>query len=294
MMMMVVCIRLLLLLTLFAALPFHHSCHAFSLRRSLLFKRRGPMVQHIPIVTTTTEQQMTATNIHTASSISNVNRGVINGASPPVSELNPLQSTLTKMGMMMFIAGMCLSLPLALLVPFVLHKIGIYDRIEKEKKALRAGHVCARTLTKIIPFMNVQVEGTSPEHPEPSVWVCNHSSMLDVFVMLANDHKLRGPNRRPIKIVYVSACGVFLLLVCNVCVGVILSNLFRLSLVKCLILHSGNNWKTIPLPNYSFINADSFLCKWPTMVMGRKMTMIVAPFDHSSKIPNEPLQKALM
>lgn len=38
--------------------------------------------------------------------------------------------------------------------------------------------------------------------PEPTIWVCNHTSMLDVFILLASDHKLRGKNRRPIKIVY--------------------------------------------------------------------------------------------
>lgn len=103
--------------------------------------------------------------------------------------------------MLTFIAGMCVSLPLALLYPFLLEKMGMIDRIHKEKKALRAGHYCARTLSTLVPFINVKVEGSPPE-PEPTVWVCNHSSMLDVFVLMANDHKLRGPNRRPIKIVY--------------------------------------------------------------------------------------------
>ena len=98
---------------------------------------------------------------------------------------------------------MCASLPLALFPPYLLYKIGYYDSIQKEKAALRTGHYCARVLIKVIPFIKVQIEG-SPPKPEPSVWVCNHSSMLDVFVMLANDHTLRGPNRRPIKIVYVS------------------------------------------------------------------------------------------
>lgn len=63
------------------------------------------------------------------------------------------------------------------------------------------GHYCARTLSTVIPFLDVKVEGQYPT-PEPSVWVCNHSSMLDVFVLLANDHRVRGPSRRPMKIVY--------------------------------------------------------------------------------------------
>ena len=40
------------------------------------------------------------------------------------------------------------------------------------------------------------------ETPEPSIWVCNHTSMLDIFVLLGIDKKLRGTNTRPIKIIY--------------------------------------------------------------------------------------------
>jgi 1-acyl-sn-glycerol-3-phosphate acyltransferase len=40
------------------------------------------------------------------------------------------------------------------------------------------------------------------ELPEPAVWVCNHTSMLDVFLLMAADRKLRGRNKRPMKIVY--------------------------------------------------------------------------------------------
>lgn len=38
--------------------------------------------------------------------------------------------------------------------------------------------------------------------PTPSIWVCNHISMLDVFFVLALDKKFRGANRRPVKILY--------------------------------------------------------------------------------------------
>jgi 1-acyl-sn-glycerol-3-phosphate acyltransferase len=157
------------------------------------------MVQHIPISpTTTTKQKMTS------SSSASIHRGVINGAPPPsaVSSLHPITAALTKFGMMTFIAGMCLSLPLSLLVPWFLHKIGVLDRVQKEKASLRMGQRTARTLMTLIPFIHVKVEGTRPALPEPSVWVCNHSSMLDVFVLLAKDHLLRGTHRRPIKIVY--------------------------------------------------------------------------------------------
>jgi 1-acyl-sn-glycerol-3-phosphate acyltransferase len=40
------------------------------------------------------------------------------------------------------------------------------------------------------------------ELPEPAVWVCNHTSMLDVFLLMAADRKLRGRNKRPMKIAY--------------------------------------------------------------------------------------------
>ena len=96
---------------------------------------------------------------------------------------------------------MCMSLPVTLLFPFLLYKMGVLDQVQKEKASLRMGQYTARTLATFIPFINVTVEGTCPS-PEPSVWVCNHSSMLDVFVLLANDHRLRGTDRRPMKIVY--------------------------------------------------------------------------------------------
>ena len=71
-------IRRLLLVA--ALLPL---CNALSLRRA-----RGPMVQHIPLLTITpilTERRMTATTT-----------GVINGAPPISSTLNPIQSSLVK------------------------------------------------------------------------------------------------------------------------------------------------------------------------------------------------------
>jgi 1-acyl-sn-glycerol-3-phosphate acyltransferase len=105
--------------------------------------------------------------------------------------------------MMSFIAGMCISLPLTLFPPWILWKLGLFDRIQKEKAALRTGQYCARFLSKIIPFVHVQIEGSPPKQ-EPSVWVCNHSSMLDIFILLANYNRLSGNhNQRPIKIVYV-------------------------------------------------------------------------------------------
>ena len=37
---------------------------------------------------------------------------------------------------------------------------------------------------------------------QPTIWVSNHVSMLDTFVFLATDEKLRGKDRRPIKTIY--------------------------------------------------------------------------------------------
>jgi len=37
---------------------------------------------------------------------------------------------------------------------------------------------------------------------EPAIWVCNHVSALDVFILMAADKRLRKDGKRPIKIVY--------------------------------------------------------------------------------------------
>lgn len=171
---------------------------AFSLMRSS--SPSSPMVQHI-VLKPPQPQRMTATSSTPT---------MINGAKPMPSSLNAIQSGFVKVGILAFIAGMCISLPLTLLGPWILYKCGIYNTTEKEKAALRTGQVCARVLSRIIPFVRCSITG-SPPTPEPTVWVCNHSSMLDVFILLANDHKLRGPNRRPIKIIYVRTIDVLFL-----------------------------------------------------------------------------------
>jgi 1-acyl-sn-glycerol-3-phosphate acyltransferase len=78
------------------------------------------------------------------------------------------------------------------------------NKTQSEKAALWTGQFCALWLLRVIPFVRLE---TVPHHeasPEPSIWVCNHTSMLDVFMLLAADKKLRGKKKRPIKIVYVS------------------------------------------------------------------------------------------
>mmetsp|Transcript_4976 Transcript_4976/g.14132 ORF Transcript_4976/g.14132 Transcript_4976/m.14132 type:complete len:392 (+) Transcript_4976:2168-3343(+) len=117
-------------------------------------------------------------------------------------QLNKLQSTLTKVGLLLFVVGMCLALPVALLPPFLAEKFGFINRLRREQYALRSGCFCSRWLMRLIPFANISVVPYLEDDPEPSVWACNHTSMLDIFVLLATDKKLRGKNRRPIKIVY--------------------------------------------------------------------------------------------
>jgi len=118
--------------------------------------------------------------------------------------ISKLSALITKIGMMAFIVSMCLSLPIALFPPYLLYKLQLISQIQQQQMALTAGQFCARWLLRIIPFSTVKCY-SSPEqeiNPQPCVWVCNHTSALDIFILLAKDKKLRGKNRRPIKIVY--------------------------------------------------------------------------------------------
>ena len=120
--------------------------------------------------------------------------------------ISKLTAMLSKIGMMAYLASMCLSLPIALLPPYLLHRFGFISKVKQQSMALANAQFCARWLLKLIPFCNLTCY-SSPEKetdPQPSVWVCNHTSALDVFMILASDYKMRGKKRRPIKIVYVS------------------------------------------------------------------------------------------
>mmetsp|Transcript_21369 Transcript_21369/g.43940 ORF Transcript_21369/g.43940 Transcript_21369/m.43940 type:complete len:427 (+) Transcript_21369:189-1469(+) len=124
-------------------------------------------------------------------------------ASPGTGQLNKMQSTLTKLGLMLYILSMCLSLPVALLPPALAERFRLIDRQKREQYALRSGCFCSRWLMRLIPFANIRaIPAPFEDDPKPSIWVCNHTSMLDVFVLLAVDKALRGKNKRPIKIVY--------------------------------------------------------------------------------------------
>jgi hypothetical protein len=123
--------------------------------------------------------------------------------------MSKLSALLTKVGMMAFIISMCIALPIALLPQALLHKLGWISRIRQEQLALTSGQFCARWLLRLIPFCHVSTKRIGSDKDEtttePSIWVCNHTSALDVFILLAKDKQLRGTQKRPIKIVYVSA-----------------------------------------------------------------------------------------
>ena len=121
---------------------------------------------------------------------------------PPPTKLNPLQSALTKFGLLTFMTTLATACFVTLPPQEFLYRIKLLDRVTKEKMALRTTQFCARWLLRLIPFCKMHVVGYHDKNPQPSIWVCNHISMVDFFLMLAADRQLRGPNRRPIKVVY--------------------------------------------------------------------------------------------
>ncbi len=150
-----------------------------------------------PLPLNAVEKYTTKTQLHVAT---------IRQSAPQVyslPELSPMKASLTKAGMVAFVASMCVALPVTLFPPWLLHKARIISTSRKEKASLRIGQFCSRWLMRVIPFAKIKVlsEQESGE-PEPSIWVCNHTSMLDIFFLLATDKKLRGRKKRPIKIIY--------------------------------------------------------------------------------------------
>jgi hypothetical protein len=130
--------------------------------------------------------------------------------STDAGKMNPIKAKITKAGMISFVASMCIALPATLYPVRLLHKVKLINTLQKEQLSCRVGCFCSRWLMRLIPFANVKVihnkdKGSSDldsEEPEPTIWVCNHTSMLDIFLLLANDKKMRGKNKRPIKIIY--------------------------------------------------------------------------------------------
>lgn len=124
-------------------------------------------------------------------------------------KLGPLEASLRKFGMVAYVASMCFFLPTTLLPIVLLYNSKLISETQCQQQALRTGEFCATGLLKLIPFLNMRVIPASDvEKPEPAIWVCNHTSMLDVFILLASDEKIRGKNRRPLKSLYVSNCWV--------------------------------------------------------------------------------------
>lgn len=122
-----------------------------------------------------------------------------------VRQLPKWKSKLVKAGMLTYITGVALALPATLLPQRLVFKSGLLSREQHEHNAVRTACFCARWMLRFVPFCDLGVVPsgeTDSAEPTPSVWVCNHVSMLDLFLLLATDKKLRGPNRRPIKIIY--------------------------------------------------------------------------------------------
>ncbi|KAL3767136.1 hypothetical protein ACHAW5_003155 [Stephanodiscus triporus] len=135
-------------------------------------------------------------------------------------KLNKFQSRIVKALMVTYIASMCAALPAiphailelmncfdrTLFPVYLLYKTKIIDRVRKEKWSLKVAQFCSRWLMRVFPFASksifVNADDEQVKNPEPSIWVCNHISMLDLFFVLALDKKMRGKNRRPIKILY--------------------------------------------------------------------------------------------
>ena len=112
--------------------------------------------------------------------------------------------------MICYVASMCLTLPVALFPVWLASQMGVVSKHESEFWSLEVGELCARWLLAIMPFLEMTVisDAMSP-NPQPCIWVCNHTSMLDTFILLASDLQLRGRNKRPIKTIYVSLLFVW-------------------------------------------------------------------------------------
>lgn len=126
-----------------------------------------------------------------------------NAVSTNTDPISPLTAAITKAGVLSFIASMCVALPVTLFPIGVLYRASIISKITKERCSLRIGQFCSRWLMRIIPFAKIRVvRDDEGEEPVPTIWVCNHTSMLDVFLLLAVDKRMRGKSNRPIKIIY--------------------------------------------------------------------------------------------
>jgi Acyltransferase len=135
-----------------------------------------------------------------------------------VQSLSRFQARMVRLGLQLYVLGMCLALPATLLPQRLLRKARIVSQRRSQIMALSTGQFCSRWLLRLIPFCSIHIDPLPRDNkmkkqrgrsgadtnsdPEPAIWVCNHMSMLDVFVLLGVDRQLRGNRKRPIKIVY--------------------------------------------------------------------------------------------
>lgn len=123
----------------------------------------------------------------------------INGAVKEKATVFPkLKKTFRQFGMCLFIVAMCLALPLTLLPQQILYRLKLINETQLNNWAVPTAAFCSRWLMKLIPFCKLQVQhyGDIPTIDEPRIWVCNHTSLLDVFLLLAAHSKLHMNGRR--------------------------------------------------------------------------------------------------
>mmetsp|Transcript_9182 Transcript_9182/g.17477 ORF Transcript_9182/g.17477 Transcript_9182/m.17477 type:complete len:410 (-) Transcript_9182:111-1340(-) len=121
---------------------------------------------------------------------------------PDVSpKLSPLECSIRTATLITFIFSMCIVMPTLLVPVWILQQCNWMERPARETLALDVGQTCARVLWRILPFCELHVDSDATSD-QPKIWVCNHTSMLDTFVLLAADKRIRGRNKRPIKTVY--------------------------------------------------------------------------------------------
>ena len=78
-----------------------------------------------------------------------------------------------------------------------------------ERSSIRASQRCARVARFLLPYCKLSLSLPPPppgkdDAAEPTVWCCNHQSMLDVFILLSTSHLFLP---RPCKIIYWRGSG---------------------------------------------------------------------------------------
>jgi 1-acyl-sn-glycerol-3-phosphate acyltransferase len=138
---------------------------------------------------------------------SNQSTPATTSATEPRRQISALSAVLTKLGMISFVVLMCTLLPLTLMPQRLLYGMKLITKGRLERWALLTSQWCARVAYGLVPFCRIATitpyGGVNDmTNHEPAIWVCNHTSMLDVFILLIADLQLRGRKRRPIKVIY--------------------------------------------------------------------------------------------